>query len=258
LFEGSGYFHLVNLSSLHSTCIPSLPQNSHKARVDFPVELNLTQLARIAPLIESGGVDDEFEQHFRSAARFYGQGLRAWERDPEIAYLNLITCGEILSNFSGAASQLSLDDDTLKLLNRIRTGLPDGARVVAKLSKKLLSVKRRFVRTVLEHISDDFFDRSEALHDHGKLRQDDFERRVGAAYDLRSVHLHSGASFGVWVSRIAMSGNEEIQAGAPVVNNKDLGKALKWAPTLFGLERIIRVCLLRFAEKNGAYISAQR
>jgi hypothetical protein len=39
----------------------------------------------------------------------------------------------------------------------------------------------------------------------------------------------------------------------PVLNDKKLVKALQRAPTYTGLERVIRYCLLRFAEVNGRY-----
>ena len=253
LLEGSGFFRLVDLASMNAVCTPTLPHNSHKPRVDFSTDLNLGTLARMHSLFAFASLDVRFLQHFRTAAKFYAQALRAWEQDAEAAYLDLVTAGEVLSNFFEYDKYLLLDEEAEKMVALIRKHVPNGDDVAGKFASKLRAIKKRFVRTILNFVTPDFFERTESTYGNGKFDLSTFERTIGAAYDLRSRHLHTGAPFGFWVCRLTNGGNEEVQTGLPVDQDADLAKALARAPTLVGLERVIRFCLLRFAEQNGAY-----
>jgi hypothetical protein len=46
----------------------------------------------------------------------------------------------------------------------------------------------------------------------------------------------------------------EVQFGTPVVGDKKLADLLATAPTYLGLERVIRYCLFRFAERHQLFI----
>jgi hypothetical protein len=202
-------------------------------------------------------LDMRFLQHFRTAAKFYAQELRGWEQDAEAAYLDLVTAGEVLSNFFEYDKDALLDDEAKEMIDLIRKHVPNGEVVAGKFASRLRGIKKRFVRTIMDLVTADFFERTESTYGNGKFDAATFERAIAAAYDLRSKHLHSGAPFGFWVSRLTNGGNEEVQSGRPVLQDADLAKVLARAPTLVGLERIIRFCLLRFAEKNGAYDSTE-
>ena len=99
-------------------------------------------------------------------------------------------------------------------------------------------------------VDDDFFTRSEAAHPFCRFRRDNFLRRIGAAYDLRSGFLHSGTAFGAWIAPLG-SDNEEIRSGRPVVSDRNFARVLAASPTYIGLERLIRYVLLRFGERSG-------
>jgi hypothetical protein len=255
LLEGSGFFRLVNLTSMNVVCTSTLPHNSYKARADFSTELSLRQLARMSSLFAFAPLDERFLRHFRTSAKFYAQALRAWEQDAEAAYLDLVTAGEVLSNFFEYDKYLLLDEEAKEMVALIRKHVPNGDDVAGKFASRLRAIKKRFVRTILNLVTADFFERTESTYGNGKFDSSTFERAIGAAYDLRSKHLHTGASFGFWVSRLTNGGNEEVQTSLPAVQDADLAKALARAPTLVGLERVIRFCLLHFAEQNGAYDS---
>jgi hypothetical protein len=140
------------------------------------------------------------------------------------------------------------------LLAAIRNDLPNGVAVARHIAGQLLLIKRRFVQTITRFVDHSFFDRSESRDHFGRLSSESFEKTVGAAYDLRSKYVHTGVPFGRWVSLRVAGSNTEMQVGRPVVSDKDLGDILARAPTLVGLERILRYCLLRFAEANGGYV----
>jgi hypothetical protein len=253
LIEGSGFFGLPDLTLMSTVCEPTLPQNSRKPRADFSTELDFVQCARIQSLFEFRHVDSHFFSFFRTATKFYAQAHRVWERDAETAYLNLVTAGEVLSNFYKFDKTDLLDEDLKELIKTVQQCVPNGDEIAGKLIKKWLGIKKRFVKAIVDLVTPEFFECTESTTDHEKFRSNDFESSIKAAYDLRSKHLHTGKAFGFWVSRRTNGSNEEVQAGRPDESDKEFAKVLERAPTLVGLERIIRFCLLKFAERNGAY-----
>ena len=252
LLEGTGFYKLPEMASYATFCDRNLPFNSHAFRSDFPVPLNLAEVARFGNLIQ-GTVGSRFDTHFRGATKFYLQAIQAVEREPEIAYLHLITCGEILSNAVGVPKSELLDDATKALLQRVRAEVDGGEAVAKHIAGKLLQVRRRFVQAIVSLVDNGFFARTEAEVPNLALRQANFEKTVGAAYDVRSKYVHVGAQFGAWVMH-GPGRNAEISIGRPVIPDKEFAKVLHRAPTFVGLERLIRYCLLRFAEKHGAYV----
>jgi len=252
LIEASGYSHVPDLTHYAALCDSRLPQNSHVPRADFPVPLNLAEITRIRALLLDPAVDATFSATFHAACKFYVQALQAFERDAEVAYLHLVTAGEILSGFQKHGDDVLLAEETVKALRRIREELPDGDRVARLLAGQLRGVKRRFVEAIMGFVDPGFFERSEA-HEFGKFTEDEFRESVSAAYDLRSRYVHTGQAFGQWVASRVSGENNEVQIGQPVVDDRKLARILQFAPTYVGLERVIRYCLLRFAQSQGVY-----
>jgi hypothetical protein len=254
LLEGIGYFHVPDLAQYSTLCDHSLPQNSNKPRVDFAVPLNLSEVARFGPLLLDGTFDVRFLETFRAAVKYYSQSLQIFERDAEIAYLHLITAGEILSGFYEYADDVLMDEDTAQALTRIREDLADGDRIVRILTGQLRRLKRRFVETLVRLTDQSFFERSESSEDWGRFSPTAFRDSISAAYDLRSTYVHTGNPFGEWVALRPGGVNAEVPVGKPVLADKALAKTLGRAPTYVGLERVLRYCLLRFAEEQGALV----
>jgi len=248
--EGSGYFKLPDFSNLAMRCLHTLPHNSHKPRVDYPVLLDFKQLSRIAPLVNFTFADSTSLDIARTSIKFYAQALRRVESDPEAAYLDLVTCGEVLSSAANYDAEILLGREMVDILELMRSQLPDGDRLARMVGSRMRGIKRAFVKTLTDRLPTDFFSHRESLPEGYSLQADDIEKRVAAAYDLRSLHLHTGAPFGAWVAPRYRS-NDEIQGGAPVVPSESLAKALKLAPTFVGLERITRSCLLNFLSDCG-------
>ncbi|ADB17417.1 conserved hypothetical protein [Pirellula staleyi DSM 6068] len=254
--EGSGYFRLPDLSEFGHLCRSDLSFNSHKVRVDYSVPLNLVEFSRIERLLKAGAIDIKFLRSFQTICKFYLQSLQTAEHDPEVAYLHLITAIEVLSNFFEFEKDELLDDRTLNALSEIESGLTDGKQIAALFRSRMLQVKRRFLKSVLRLVDDDFFTRSEATEPLFALKLDSFESCMGAAYDLRSRYVHTGVPFGSWVSRGIGGPNTEVQVGAPVVDeDRELGKLIGRAPTFAGLERVTRYVILRLAESQGVYVA---
>ncbi len=249
LLEGSGFYRVPDYSLFQSFCQPHLPQNSHKPRRDFEIPLNLSELLRIKRILTES-VDQKFLHFFQTAAKFYLQALLNFERQPEFAYLNLITAGEVLSNYFEYPKDELLDEAIKGALNEIESAIPGGARLTNEIKTRLLQVRRRFVKAIEGLINSYFFTNSESTIEFATLKESDFHNRVLAAYDLRSRYVHTGIPFGTWIAM----GTTEIQPWIPAIGDKELQELLCRAPTYFGMERIIRFCLMRFLHINGIHI----
>lgn len=250
-FEMSGSFGMPELSAFATPCEPNLRHNDGRPRADRAVPLNLSEISRIAGLL-SGLNKDPRVAAFHSAAKFYRRALMTIEVDPESAYLNLITAGEIVSNFHALTEEEALDCHARAVLSRIEKESPDGVRLAGFLRTRLRGIKRRFVSAIVAMVDDSFFNSREAETQWGSFQKDNFRKRIGAAYDLRSRFVHSGYPFGRWINRDMTK--FEVQLGRPIVPDKEMAKVLAWAPLFSGLERVLRYVLLTFAAELGAVV----
>ena len=162
LVESLGLFRLPNYlpSGKHNT---ALPFNSKKTRQDLEIPLSLHEIKRIAPLLHEEQLDPRFERFLISAGRFYLHSLQHAETQPEIAFLDLITCGEILSNFFEYDQDYLLDVEIKRDLVRIEDEIYGGSEIVRRLHNRLFNIKRRFVKTVLYLLNPCFFHQSKAV-----------------------------------------------------------------------------------------------
>jgi hypothetical protein len=255
--EWSGMFGIPNMAAFSTTCVPELPWNTHSPRPDLQIPLNLTEYGRFEPMFRRADQHPEQLEAFVAAARFYVRALQAAETDEEVAYLHLITTGEVLANATEHDFDSLLDAETSQDLRAIEDGLANGIRIAKRLRGRLRQIKRRFVATLSDLVDPSFFTRTEAREPYAGLKAVAFDKVLAAAYDLRSRHVHSGARFGGWIGPTGNMWLSEVQVGRPVVDDADWAKTLASAPTLVGLERIIRYCLLQFAGRLGADISVR-
>ena len=254
--ESNGQFYLPHIDQGMAPCNVSLPFNSHKSRCDLELPLNLSEIQRLTTLLTDEQVEAKFIQFLRSAGRFYLHALQEAEADPEVAFLDLITCGEILSNFWEYEKDDLLDDQLKADLARVSGELEGGEAIAGRIRGRLFQVKRKFIAAILRLLSSTFFEHTEATQPFCALKAEDIETRIKAAYDLRSRYVHTGLDFGNWIFQ-GSAYLEEIFTGEPVVDDKDFKKLLMRSPTLCGLERIMRFCLLRFIHLNGCTIDAR-
>jgi len=131
--------------------------------------------------------------------------------------------------------------------------MKNGDKVVRQLQSKMRQIKRRYILTLTRLLTDSFFAVSECTETYGQMRKDDIEKRLKAAYDLRSLYVHTGINFGHWTHPSGGILNE-VPLGSPMVDNEAFKEAMEWAPPFFGLERIMRYCLARFLHLNGVPI----
>lgn len=222
LLEGSGLYQIPDLSSYDTPSRPELPFNSHEPRQCFGVPLNLTQLSMIDAVLVGPPVDTVDLPRLQAACKFYMQALQSAEHDAEVAYLHLITAGEILAGYSR----------------------PKGTR----------GIKDKFVKVLCSLLDEGFYTEKDSMPTHPGFEANRIETTVGAAHDLRSRYVHTGASFGRWVAPASGIRNGDLQIGTPVLEDRELGGILGAAPTLLGLERLLRYCVLRFMASRGLLV----
>lgn len=255
MLEGSGFYQIPNFSQLGSIHNPGLLINSHSVRKCFPIPLELNCLSRIQKAIDAETEEPETLKKLDAVCRHYMQSLQNAEGNIEVAYLNLITAGEVLSSCFKYSKKEILDEQTLNDLQVIADTAKDGAKIEKRLSGQLIRVKKKFVVSLCGLLDKEFFSSAECDIAPGCFSPHDIRERVGAAYDLRSTYVHTGVRFGGWVGPSAR--NEDVQIGRPVEENKKLGQILARSPRFAGLERLIRYCCLRYMEASGLLVESQ-
>jgi hypothetical protein len=255
--ESHGDFRLPRLEQFNSLCIPSLPQNNHTPRSDIIVPLDLRQITRIWPLLTPEPSDAAKVTAIKGAAKFYHQALQNAEHDAEVAYLHLITAGEILTNTHMPEGQEYLEEDLREILDQVKEKVTNGDAAAKLLANRIRQIKRRFRLTIEDLVDDHFFSSANGAADRLSFKKDDFAKRIAAAYDIRSRYVHTGVYFGGWIAPRSGNVTEEVHYGRPSVDDPDFAKTLQWAPTYVGLERVIRYCLLKFAERHKLFVTAE-
>lgn len=247
--ESSGFFRVPDLAALDQHVDRRIPTASNQPRADFPVPLSLIEIDRLLPLLFGDPGRSREASVFQSASKFYLRALQAEEADVEVAYLHLITSGEILSNALAIDAEKLLDAPTKKALEQIQRDLEGGEKIARMIRGKLRAIRRRFV-VAFESLTDPtFFARGEARQPYERLRAETFAKTLAAAYDLRSHYVHTGKAFADWV-RAYGNPPPEVQHGHPVVDDKVFGRILASSPTFPGLERVVRYGLLVFARDH--------
>jgi len=247
LIETQGFFCMPSITAREIVAY-ELPQFNSTPRADYGNDLNLTRLCEVAPLLMNQANETDLRAFF-TAGRFYLRALHMLEEQPEAAYLDLVTVGEVLSNQYAYTEDELFDQQMRALLAKINTLLdPADAN---QIRKRLFQVKRRYVLTLKKLVSEDFFKVSESKAEYGRLRKEDFEKNISASYDLRSRYVHMGTSFGSSVTLLRSEFAERaVVISKPHDDDKDFEKILWRAPTLLGLERIMRRALLQFLNER--------
>lgn len=260
LLESNGNFRLPIIENSFNTYYLH-PQYNHNVRADLNIPLNLGRFELIAPLLRNREGDAEFSdfQHIIFAAlMFYKRSLNIYLEEKELAFLDLITCGEILSNLDSErySDEELYDPDLLSAFQRIST-LEGGDAIVRSLKNRLYQVKRKFTYGLLKLLNDNFFENTEVLNpemDNAKLSRDNIETTLRSAYDLRSIYVHSGIDFGKYIESESRFSNERVM-GTPQHQNTSLMRVLRNVPTFLGLERVLRFTLLKAIHEHHIFIN---
>lgn len=247
-----GQPYLPNISNNNRIYNKNLTINSSTPRADYCIDLNLSNVNLIADvLFEHDDETSKANSTFWYAGRFYLQALRLVEDNPELAFLSLITTGEILASYFNYDTDELLDDDSKKLLQQLKDLGEEGSKLHRKVSKKMMGISAAFCKFLIDRLDDEFFERTEAKDRAQKLNKDDIKARLKSAYNLRSIYVHAGQAPTTWMSVSYIKKNEEVHQHSPALTDREMSKTLKRSPTFIGMERIIRYSLLKFLIETG-------
>lgn len=218
---------------------------SGKVRKDLEIPFNLAEISRVAQLFEMMD-DNKRYKSFLNAARFYWRALRNMEKEPELAFIDLVSCGESLtSGYDFSEDVLIKHDEQLcqiiDLIEKEDIDLKTKKKLCGFMRQRLFQVKRKYVLTICNSLNEYFFSNTESISDGniGKIKHDNIEKNIRCTYDLRSKYVHEGLYLGHSLKELRNWKNEtEILAS---INDE---KNQKNTLTLHGLERVMRYCLL--------------
>lgn len=253
LIETNGHFRIPPDIQMPPTNLFTLPPFNHAPRRCAPVPLNLCEISRIRPLLKEAVAESDLGRMLFTAAKFYSRALVDMELQPELAYVNLVSCGEVISNCRTISYEDLYDDQLKSIFAAIEAELKNGARVVETMRSRLYQVRRRFSCVLKSMLDDYFFKHHDAKEDLYALKIETIEQSLKAAYDLRSLYAHTGIQFGGHAGTHPNYRNE-VAMGRPILNNTHLENTLMKAPSLLGLERIMRYALLNVAREAGAIL----
>ncbi|MEQ8786224.1 MAG: HEPN domain-containing protein [Pirellulaceae bacterium] len=243
--ETEGFYCLPAYRQIVPVYMHSLPPFNGTPRTDTGISLNFEELARIKTVLHQKAENHRAAEMLATAGKFYLRALRLFDEQPDVAFLDLVTTGEVLSNYYTYPDDKLIDSETQNVLSEIQATLPDGDKKSRALRQRMLQVKRRFTLTVRELLNSAYFENSPCTHPAGRITLVNVEQAIKAAYDLRSKYVHTGHNF----AHILSMGEhrlEEKLIGTPVCSSREMEKLLSRAPTLLGLERMMRFALIRF------------
>ena len=250
--ETNGYYRIPDLAAYSRICDPKLPFNSHEVRSNFPVPLEINQVSSIEKVFTDVEIDSTLQRRLDAVCKFYMLALQNAESNSEVAYLHLITAGEILSSFFQHPKEEIFDQTTIADLDIIKNKIEDGDKIAKRISERLTSVKKKFVKSLLSFLDDSFYKEVESEQEFYHFKPEDIERNISAAYDLRSKYVHTGVSFGRFIEPFRY--HTDLQLGRPVVDDSEFAKILEKAPNFTGLERLMRYCILKFMSSRKLLI----
>ncbi len=244
-----GHFFIPALWAAQPVAYPDAGPFSCDPRKDLKINLAWNTFRPPFELFEKYSDGNSAIWAFWRATRFYARSLRSFDNGPEVAFFYLIAAIEMLAAEMDFADDQIFDPELLEILKRIREELHDGEAVEKVVRTRLYQLRRRVALCAVELTNDNFFEGSEAKLSIARLSKDDLFKRIKAAYDLRSQYAHTGADIGGWLN-IFTANIEEICLGRPVMEDKKLAGLIVKAPTLAGLERLVRFMTLRFAHRK--------
>jgi hypothetical protein len=248
-----GLFCVPELGPVGPVRLSGIGPTNHQPRPDLGIPLSFVHASRMAPLFLLQHADAKFQQRFAAAARYYRRSLELLDRDPDLAFIDLVTCGEILASHFTFDDDVLYDEETRDLLARIEQELHDGPKAARYLKGRLRQVKRRYVATVVKLLNDTFYENTEAKSRHYAIEKEGIERRIKSTYDLRSLFIHTGQD----VLDVVLPRLDDNEIQLAWVADKEAMKVVSAGLTFTGLERVMRFCLLRFVHMNGVSIDSR-
>lgn len=210
---------------------------------------NLSDLSKYLELVK--GLKIEYHQRFIWALKLYNRAISITEKEPDMAYLHLISAIEALcqdakidkvnlSEFNSKLDRLINEVEDIGLRNKIKNEIIKNERFI----------RRRFVQFILNNVEKDFWDRNITSKTAVLIKPENLQKLLKNIYDQRSVTLHNGTPFPPYIFDSAQPPDSDILGALDISH---LGR--KWhnkdfIPYLHFFEGLVNYVLKTFLKKN--------
>lgn len=246
-FEEQGLYIVPQINYIHQKYKMAYPYNNIP-RKETKIECRLEELNRIKNILDLLIPPEEADnfKEFLAATKQYLLSIRYANNDPDIAYLSLVESGEILSNSIKIEESELYDPEILTLLNEIRFS-NNGERKYNLIKSSLRQIKRRYLRTIMNYLDEEFYANPYTEHLHCSFSRMNVEGYIKGSYDLRSRYVHRGETFGNGTMPLTPY-NWDFNNGYTSTTSDDMKMVIQSAASFTGLERITRYVLFKYLE----------
>ena len=194
-------------------------------------------------------LDEKYHLRFILAVRLYHQALLQIENFPELAYLNLVSAIETLSRDYdvGKISLSELNPNLATLVNSVKDKKL-GQQIEEAILKKERCIGRRFVKFILDHIENKFWD-EENRPEIGLIKPEELQDLLKKIYNQRSSTLHMGEPFPPPIYNAPIRGSEICPAKGVERSGRRWGNK-DFIPNPHFFERLVNHVLKNFLLKN--------
>lgn len=169
-------------------------ETTDKSALSLPFRENQVNLGDASEFLELlSKMPEPQHQSFILAARLYHLSISLIESQPDIAYINLVSCIESLLSDTIVESKIESFDSKLASLITQISDLKLREEIENRILKREKFIKRRFIKFMTVYSKD--FWQSENRPEFGRIEENDFPRLLGLIYDARSSFLHTGKPF---------------------------------------------------------------
>jgi hypothetical protein len=211
-------------------------------------ESNLRNLKKYFDLVIN--LNEKWHLKFILATKLYHQALLVIEKQPDLAYLNLVSAIEVLAN--EMQIEKSIDDlNDMELKNQIDKIEDQELKqnIINALLNREQFIKKKFTSFIVNHIGDEFW--QEEQPQAAKIGKGEIESVLSNIYIQRSRTLHDGEPFPPYIFEGALFGNvtdippfESMRVGEKKWDNKG------YIPYFHFFERLVRHVLVNFIKMN--------
>jgi hypothetical protein len=156
--EEVGFFKVPLLNYNFPIAYFEIGPNNHKPRKDLQIELKLNNFMLFSKIFYKKYYNSKKMNYLLTAGNFYLNAIRNFERDPELSFISLVSCGEVLTNFFKYKDQQVFDSQIIEMFIKIENDVGNGKSIVKYLKNRMFQIKRRYALTILELLNDTFFE----------------------------------------------------------------------------------------------------
>lgn len=222
-----------------------------KGWIDAPLiegKSNLSDLAEWFKLVEKLDTKKKDHQRFILAVRLYNRAILLIEESPDMAYLDLVSSIEALSNdYDIGKIELSKVGNKLAtLVNSIeREDLR--AEIEQAILEREKSICHRFVEFICNYVEESFWT-EEKRPQCGKIESGQLPALLKKIYNQRSKTLHNGEPFPPYIFNVSIL-KEEIELGDISIGTKRW-YSKDFIPKPHFFERLVNHVLKTFLKRN--------